>query len=41
MGNETIKFSERGLMKISDLLEFSDEQYLIKIKGKKYRISEE
>ena len=40
MGKETIKFTERGLMKISDLLEFSDEQYFIKVKNKKYRIIE-
>jgi hypothetical protein len=38
MGQETIKFAERGLMKISDLLEFSDEQYFIKVKNRKYRI---
>ena len=38
MGKETIKFTERGLMKISDLLEFSDEQYFIKVKNRKYRI---
>jgi hypothetical protein len=41
MGKEIIRFAERALMKISDVLEFSDEQYLIKVKGKKYRISEE
>ena len=40
MGKETIKFTERGLMKISDLLEFSDEQYFIKVKNRKYRIIE-
>jgi hypothetical protein len=40
MGQETIKFTERGLMKISDLLEFSDEQYFIKIKTRRYRIVE-
>ena len=38
LGQETIKFSERGLMKISDLLEFSDEQYFIKVKNRRYRI---
>ena len=38
MGKETIKFSERGLMKISDFLEFSDEQYFIKVKNRRYRI---
>jgi hypothetical protein len=40
MGKETIKFTERGLMKISDLLEFSDEQYFIKVKNRRYRIIE-
>jgi hypothetical protein len=38
MGTETIKFTERGLMKISDLLEFSDEQYFIKVNNRRYRI---
>ena len=38
MGKETIKFTERGLMKISDLLEFSDSQYFIKVKNRRYRI---
>jgi hypothetical protein len=38
LGQETIKFSERGLMKISDLLEFRDEQYFIKVKNRRYRI---
>ena len=37
-GQESIKFAERGLMKISDLLEFKDDQYFIKVKGRKYRI---
>ena len=38
LGQEIIKFAERGLMKISDLLEFKDDQYFIKVKGRKYRI---
>ena len=33
-----IKFIERGLMKISDLLEFKNEQYFINVKNRKYRI---
>jgi hypothetical protein len=40
LGLETIKFAERGLMKISDLLEFKDKQYFIKIKNRRYRIAE-
>ena len=40
LGQETIKFAERGLMKISDLLEFEDDQYLIKVKNRRYRIIE-
>ena len=40
LGKETIKFVERGLMKISNLLEFKDEQYFIKVKNRKYRIDE-
>jgi hypothetical protein len=37
-GEENIKFIERGLMKISDLLEFTNEQYFIKVKDRRYRI---
>ena len=40
LGKETIKFVERGLMKISNLLEFKDEQYFIKVRNRKYRILE-
>jgi hypothetical protein len=40
LGQETIKFAERGLMKISDLLEFKDDQYFIKVKNRRYRIVE-
>jgi hypothetical protein len=38
MGEETIKFTERGLMKISDLLEYDNDQYFIKVKNRRYRI---
>lgn len=38
MGEETIKFVERGLMQISNLLEFKNEQYSIKVKNKTYKI---
>ena len=38
MGKEIIKFTERGLMKISDLLEYDNEQYFIKVKNRRYRI---
>ena len=40
LGQETIKFTERGLMKISDLMEFSDEHYFIKVSNRRYRIVE-
>ena len=40
LGTETIKFTERGLMKISDLMEFSDEHYFIRVKNRRYRIVE-
>lgn len=40
IGSETIKFVERGLMKISDLLEFKDDQYFIKVKNRRYRIAQ-
>jgi hypothetical protein len=38
MGPETIKFSERGLMKISNLLELEGAQYFIRSKNRKYKI---
>ena len=38
MGKETIKFTEKGLMKISDLLEYDNAAYFIKIKNRRYRI---
>ena len=41
LGQETIKFVERGLMKISNLLEFKDEQYFVKVKNRRYRIDNE
>ena len=37
-GEENIKFIERGLMKISDLLEFTDNRYFIKVNNRRYRI---
>ena len=40
LGNENIKFAERGLMKISYLLEFSDDRYFIKVNNRRYRIVE-
>ena len=40
MGEETIKFTERGLMKISDLLEYDNEAYFIRIKNRRYRINQ-
>jgi hypothetical protein len=38
LGEETIKFAERGLMKISDLLEYDNDQYFIKMNNRKYKI---
>ena len=40
LGNENIKFAERGLMKISYRLEFSDDRYFIKVNNRRYRIVE-
>jgi hypothetical protein len=36
--DETIKFAEQGLMKISELLEFEDEQYYIRVNDRRYII---
>ncbi len=38
MGAETIKFTERGLIKISDLMEYDKDQYFIKVKNRRYKI---
>ena len=38
MGQETIKFAERGLMKISDLMEYDNDRFFIKVKNRRYRI---
>ena len=40
LGQETIKFAERGLMKISNLMEFSNERYFIMVNNRRYRIVE-
>jgi len=37
-GEELIKFDDRSMMKISDMLEFDEERYFIKIKDEKYQI---
>jgi len=37
-GKDLIKFSERGLLKISDLIGFEDNQYTIKVYGITYTI---
>ena len=39
MGEETIKFTGRGLMKISDLLEYADNEYFIRIKNRRHKIA--
>ena len=40
LDTEIIKFTDRGLLKISDLLVFENEKYFIKVKNRKYRIVE-
>ena len=39
-GEERIKFAERGLMKISDLIEDEGDDYFIRVKNRKYRIQQ-
>ncbi len=39
-GTETIKFTDRGLLKISDLMECEGEKYFVKVKHKRYKIPE-
>ncbi|MFC1829226.1 MFS transporter permease [Thermodesulfobacteriota bacterium] len=38
IGEELVKFVERGLMKISGYLEFDDDLYFIKVKNRRYKI---
>lgn len=35
---EQVKFTERSLMKISDLIEFNENQYFIRLGNRKYKI---
>jgi hypothetical protein len=37
---EQVKFVERGLMKISDLIEHDSQQYYIRLKNRRYKIDE-
>ena len=39
IGAERIKFSERSLMIISDLIECVEEQYFIRVKNRRYKIN--
>jgi hypothetical protein len=39
-GDERIKFTDRGLLKISDLIEFKNGGYFINVKNRKYKIRE-
>jgi len=38
-GEDRVKFIDRALMKISELMNFDDDQYYIKVGNRKYRIS--
>jgi hypothetical protein len=38
MGDETIKFSEKGLMKISHFLEYENRRFYIRLKNRRYNI---
>jgi len=38
VGEERIKFTERGLMKISNLIECDNDRYFIKVKNRRYKI---
>ncbi len=37
-GEEQIKFADRGLFKISDLLEYNDDNYFIRVNNIRYKI---
>ena len=38
VGEERIKFNERGMMKISDLIQCDNDRYYIKVKNRRYEI---
>lgn len=38
LGEELVKFVERGLMKVSDYLEFDGDRYFIRFKNRRYKI---
>ena len=38
LGEELVKFVERGLMKISEYLEFDSDRYFIRFKNRRYKI---
>ncbi len=40
VGEDRIKFVERGLIKISDLIEYENKQYFIRVKNRRYKIHE-
>ena len=40
-GRQTVKFAERALLKMSDLLEFEGASYFIRLAGKQYRVAAE
>ncbi len=37
-GEEQIKFADRGLFKISDLIEYDDDNYFIRVNNRRYKI---
>ena len=39
-GEELIKFNDRSMMKISDMLEFDEKNYSIKINGNRFQIAQ-
>ncbi|RPJ77529.1 MAG: MFS transporter permease [Desulfobacteraceae bacterium] len=39
-GEECIKFTDRAMMKLSDLMEFEGEEYYIRLAGRRHRIRE-
>jgi len=38
VGEERIKFAEKGLIKISEFIEYDNDQYFIRIKNRRYKI---
>jgi hypothetical protein len=40
MGEDQIKFSEHGLVRIADLIEYENDQYFMRVRHRRYKIQQ-